>query len=119
MHVDAEDIPVSIDAAIPIGMLVNEIVTNALKHAFRGRSVGDIRVTFEIGDDGGAQLTVVDDGIGMPKEKADPAVSEGSGMRIIRSFVKQIRGTMTTRVEAGTTVSIRIPPGFDRRGTHA
>jgi len=119
LHVDAEDIPVSIDAAIPIGMLVNEIVTNALKHAFRGRSVGDIRVTFEIGDDGGAQLTVVDDGIGMPKEKADPAASEGSGMRIIRSFVKQIRGTMTTRVEAGTTVSIRIPPGFDRRGTHA
>jgi two-component sensor histidine kinase len=118
LHVDAADIPVTIDAAVPIGMLVNEIVTNSLKHAFRGRATGDIRVTFEVLESGGAQLTIADDGIGMPQEKADPGANDGTGMRIIRSFVKQIRGTMTIRVDDGTTVSIRIPPGFDRRGSH-
>jgi two-component sensor histidine kinase len=114
IHIETDDIPISIDAAIPIGMLVNEIVTNALKHAFRGRSTGDIWASFRVAPDGGAELAIKDNGIGLPQASLELSSANGSGSRIIQSFVKQVRGSMTIKVETGTTVTIQLPPGFEK-----
>lgn len=115
IDVEADDISVTIDVAIPLGMLVNEIVTNALKHAFHGRSEGDIQLRFTVGNDGTAVLVIADDGIGIPEGKREPKTEGGTGSRIIRSFVKQTRGAMSINVDRGTTVTIRFPKGFNRR----
>ena len=97
-------------------MLVNEIVTNSLKHAFHGRSAGSIQVRFTVGNDGTAVLAIADDGTGIPAKKLEPGSDGGTGSRIIRSFVKQVRGAMSIRGDRGTTVTIRFPKGFNRRG---
>jgi two-component sensor histidine kinase len=116
IHVDADDVPVDIDAAIPLGMLVNELVTNALKHAFDGRSDGEVGVLFKVESGGGAQLTVTDNGNGFTGTAHGASRLDGSGQRIVESFVKQIRGVMSIEVYAGTTVAIRFPSGFEGRG---
>ena len=117
--VDADDLPITIDAAIPLGMLVNETVTNALKHAFRGRPTGEILVRFKVEPDGGGELTIADNGIGIPEARLDPSSSGGSGSRIIRSFIRQIRGDLSIDVTAGTTFTIRVPRSLTERGRNA
>ncbi len=119
LRVDADDIPITIDAAIPLGMLVNEIVTNALKHAFPGRSAGEILVRFKVEPDGDAELTVADNGIGIPDAMLAPSNRGGSGSRIVRSFVRQIRGDLKIDVNAGTTFTIRVPQSLTERGRDA
>ena len=118
IDVNADDMPITIDAAIPLGMLVNEIVTNALKHAFRSRPSGRISVIFSGTPASGAQLVISDNGIGLPERSLEVTKNGTSGSRIIRSFVKQIRGAMHVDTEAGTTITIRIPRGFDQRGSY-
>jgi two-component system, sensor histidine kinase PdtaS len=74
--------------AIPLGFIVNELVTNAAKFAR-----GDINVRFETTARDGHILLVMDDGPGLPAE-FDPASSKGLGMRIVRALVKQIDGEL-------------------------
>jgi two-component sensor histidine kinase len=62
---DIEDINVSIDTAIPCGLLVDELVSNALKHAFRTGRRGTIAIALSLDSDGAISLKVCDNGIGV------------------------------------------------------
>ncbi|MEZ5961795.1 MAG: histidine kinase dimerization/phosphoacceptor domain -containing protein [Hyphomonadaceae bacterium] len=100
---DADDLTIDRDRAVTIGLLINELVTNAAKHAFRGRDRGAVDVQFRRNEDGW-RLIVADDGVGF-----DPAtVSKiGLGQRLVEAFVRQANGTLTTESNnTGTRVVV-------------
>ncbi len=97
------------DRAVSIGLIVNELVTNAAKHAFAGRETGRIEVRFE-STGPGWRLIVADDGIGMPESDA-PRRDGGLGQRLIDAFVRQARGRLATESGvAGTVVTVALEP---------
>ncbi len=96
--------PLSVDQAIPAGLIVNELVTNALEHAFPGEQSGTVAVAFHV-NNGEARLKVADDGHGV-----DTLDSEGRlGLRLVRGLTRQLRGTLTTDLDGGVAVSITFP----------
>ncbi|MDQ0249073.1 two-component sensor histidine kinase [Sphingomonas kyeonggiensis] len=86
------------DRAVSIGLIVNELVTNAAKHAFAGRHGGRIEVRFEAASPGW-RLVVRDDGVGMP-ETPRARKDGGLGQKLVDGFVRQARGK--ANVETGT-----------------
>ncbi|MET0307599.1 MAG: sensor histidine kinase [Sphingomonas sp.] len=96
------------DRAVSIGLVVNELVTNAVKHAFTGRDTGAIHVRFRRGDTGWL-LTVQDDGGGLPPVPRTKRSDGGLGQRLIDGFVRQAHGTVTTESGPnGTRVTVEL-----------
>ncbi|MDB6062349.1 MAG: histidine kinase [Verrucomicrobiaceae bacterium] len=103
---DAMDIPLSINKAIPCGLIVNELVTNSLKHAFVGRSRGSISISFiAIGDM--VELSVVDDGIGIA-EHIDLGLTGTLGLQLINLLAEQIGGKLEIKRANPTRFSLRF-----------
>jgi len=105
-----EPVAINIDYAVPLGLVVNEIVTNAVKHAFPGNHSGSIYLNVEQSQEGEIVLAIGDDGVGLP-EYIDVQNSTSFGMRIIiTSLVKmQLKGTLTVNRENGTRYLIKFP----------
>lgn len=109
----AEPLALKVDAAISIGLLVNEIVTNAIKHAFPDGRQGKIEVSFgRAGQD--MQLMIVDNGVGMRGD----AVGSGTGSLIVSTMASQIEGTVIRESEAGTRVTIGFPADINDKGNY-
>lgn len=89
VRVEAEPLELETAVAVPIGLIVNELVTNAFKYAFPKERGGAIDVTFRSIGSGETELTVSDNGIGCPTE-----VAEGLGSRLIKLLVTQLNGTL-------------------------
>ena len=92
-RVEGEDFPVNFDKAVPIALVVTEVVTNALKHAFNDDREG--LITIALPDAAGAQhcVEIIDNGGGLPVD-FDPNSETRLGMRIIHALAKQIGGTI-------------------------
>jgi two-component sensor histidine kinase len=104
--VDAVAVPR--DRAVSIGLIVNELVTNAAKHAFTGRAGGTITVGFRRRP-GGWTLIVSDDGVGMPATPAPAGPDHGLGSRLIPAFARQAGGTIATETgPEGTSVTMDL-----------
>lgn len=107
---DVDSAPVQRDHAVSIGLIVNELVTNAAKHAFEGRERGRIAVSWKRRPEGGWRLTVTDDGVGMPLGGKPARKDGGLGQRLIEAFAHQVGGTLTTDSDkAGTQVTMNVP----------
>jgi len=109
LAVRADPLDVGLDFAIPLGLLVTELVTNALKYAFPV-GVGKIEVRLSHAADGVLDLAVCDNGQGY--EPAALLDETGLGARIVRGLVGQLRGTMTIHQEGGTQCHITLPSPF-------
>jgi PAS domain S-box-containing protein len=95
---------VDADTAVPLGIVLTELITNAVKYAFPAPRSGTILVQARRSQPGWAELVVRDDGIGMS------SLREGSlGYGLVRSLVQQIRGEIDVRSDAGLTVTILFP----------
>lgn len=94
------------DKAIAVGLVVNELFTNAVKHAFKGRETGEIRVLLET-EPGELVVTVADDGVGMPEGET----REGSlGQGLLQSFAESAEGELEyPDTKQGTCVRLRLP----------
>ncbi len=99
----AEGILISADRASPLALATLELITNAVKHAFAERQAGTIQLTLVRLGDEEAQLTVDDDGIGIPDD-----TTRRSGTSLVDAFVAQVGGEMTREVEGGTRYLIRF-----------
>lgn len=99
---DVEEVVVDINSAIPLALASVELITNAIKHAFPGGR-GTVKVRLR-GSDGKAELTIEDDGIGMPEE-----IRRNSGLRLVRGFVNQVDGEIEVSVKGGTRYMIEFP----------
>ena len=103
---DVEEITTSADKAIPIAIIVNELVTNALKHAFDGREVGHVSVKGRM--NGQLKLTITDDGVGM--KNSSTTRRGGLGTKLVDSFARQLGARHeVVSTDTGTTHSFVIP----------
>lgn len=84
---------VSVDKAIPFGLAINELVTNAVKHGFQDRDAGNIRVALAC-EDGMIRAVVEDDGAGLP-EGFHPDAVRSLGMQLVVQLTRQLRGALT------------------------
>jgi len=106
VHVDVDETRFPLELAVPIGIVTNEIATNALKHAFAGRR-GTFRVTLATDSDGTTGvLSLSNDGAPMP-ETVDVQHPESLGLSLVTALVGQIGGELHIDRAAGTTFSIR------------
>ncbi len=106
IEVDAHPYSLSIDHAVALGIVVNELVTNAVKYAYPPPRQGWIRVRFQPMENG-ALLTVGDDGRGLPEDFA--GAGGALGARLVKSFVAQVGGELAIRHRPGATFEIRLP----------
>ncbi|WP_332992388.1 PAS domain S-box protein [Microcoleus sp. A006_D1] len=95
----------NIDTAVPCGLIINELVTNSLKYAFKGQNKGKIKIDFTLDNNKVCVLTVSDSGIGFPQD-LDYRNARTLGLRLVGSLVKQIRGKIELLETAGTTFQI-------------
>lgn len=91
LRINVPDLEIDIDTVIPCGLILNELISNALKYAFPDDREGEVVVSFEMGDDGLWELVVKDNGVGLP-EDFNPESSRSLGMSIIASLAKQLGG---------------------------
>jgi PAS domain S-box-containing protein len=106
LSVRAAPLKVGLDFAIPLGLLVTELVTNSMKHAFAGRS-GRIEVALEPTEPGQLMLRVADDGCGYDPATPGPRTSVGAS--IIEGLVRQLNGVLTVTAGRGTKSVVRLP----------
>jgi two-component sensor histidine kinase len=99
--------PFDVERAIPCALIVNELVSNAFKHAFPAGRAGEVVVALEIRGDQHV-LTVRDTGVGLPPH-TDPQSSDSLGLRLVGMLAKQIGGMLHLASEGGTTARIAFP----------
>lgn len=105
VHVDLDDPPINMAQALPLGFILTELVSNCLKHAFPRGEHGNIRVTFRKAANSNMVLSVSDDGVGLP-EHVKIETPETLGLRLVRTFVRQLEGDLAINRNGGTEVSI-------------
>ncbi len=108
LAIEVHGVKLSIDSAVPCGLLLNELISNCLKHAFRGREQGRILVELLPVNTGEILLSVSDDGIGLPPG-VEPQAGETFGMQLIADLVEQLHGSVQVNRDAGSTVRIVFP----------
>ena len=110
LKLDLDRTSLDINAAIPCGLILNELVLNALKHAFPGDRKGEITVGLHESEGGLIRLTVRDNGIGFP-EGIDIAHTDTLGLQIISLLTEQLDGRIEVRRNGGTvfTLSFKLP----------
>ena len=107
IKLSADRARVETDKAVAIGLVVNELVTNAAKYAYPGRGGGEVRVAFR-DEEGAYTLTVEDDGVGPPPIGAKPQGS-GLGAVIVAAMARTVRATVETlHAQPGTRVILRL-----------
>jgi two-component sensor histidine kinase len=109
IETDVESMIIDVDQAIPCGLIVNELVSNALRHAFHPKGGGTIRITFT-GDDGtgNGRLCICDDGVGMPEGALD--FRNGLGLTLVKALVSQLEGSVNFDYTRGTCICIKFIP---------
>jgi PAS domain S-box-containing protein len=103
---DIQMMNIGLDTAIICGLIVNELLTNSIKHAFTGRQSGCITIDFQFKGDQHI-LTVSDDGIALP-ENIGPGQSSSFGMQLIDVFIKQLNGSLEIGRQKGTKFLIQF-----------
>ncbi len=108
LHIDVEHIPMSIDTAIPCGLIINELVTNAYKHAFPGDREGKISIGLHQQDNNRITLTVADNGVGLPQDR-DIANSSSIGLQLVDILTRQLEASVNIEREKGARFIINFP----------
>jgi PAS domain S-box-containing protein len=113
-QVDVAPILLPLGVAMPCGLILNELVSNALKHAFPGGRGGEIYVSLSDIEAGQARLIVADNGIGLP-DGVDWRNSPSLGLQLVNTLVDQLEGSLTVQSAGGTRFEITFPiPASDR-----
>jgi two-component sensor histidine kinase len=105
LHLDVDEIYLNVDTAIPCGLMINELVTNAFKHAFPKGYAGEVVIRMQRGAGECYQLEVCDNGIGLP-EGLELDATETLGMQLVTILARQLRGTVRVERDQGTRFQI-------------
>ena len=97
-----------VDTAMSCALLINELLTNALKHAFIGRTLGRVRIGVDAEGAKAARITVADDGVGFPAS-LDFRQTSSFGMELVLTLATQLNGTVDLVVDRGSTFTVRFP----------
>ena len=109
LRVDIPEITIVSDIAVPMALLVTEVITNSMKHAFPDRRAGSIGVRLELDTrEGRAILTVSDDGVGPPAGGMTSTARPHLGHNLIQAFTRQIGGEVSVSGPPGMAVEVRF-----------
>ena len=108
LRTTVESVHLGIDAAVPLGLIINELVSNCLKYAYPPGLRGEVRVQLRPQDGERYLLSVADDGVGLPAG-FDPRTTETLGMQLVCALTDQLCGTIDLEAGTGTEFRIRFP----------
>jgi PAS domain S-box-containing protein len=114
LRVEADRVALSIDDTVPCGLIINELLSNSLKHAFPDGRGGEVRIAASVSPAGRITLEVCDNGIGLPDD-LDIHNTSTMGMRLVTGLAEnQLGGTIEVDRRAGTAFRISFHPGGRR-----
>jgi two-component sensor histidine kinase len=111
-----DDLELAVDRAIPCGLILNELITNALKHAFQDNRSGTIRVALTRAEGDRLRLSVDDDGVGLP-ERFDVDTAESVGLRIVSTLAQQLAAQLEVSGRSGASFRLTFPAERSRART--
>ncbi len=94
LAIDIPDIELGIDTAIPLGLLINETITNSLKYGIQDDAEGEIHIELKREDKDDYVLTIGDNGVGIA-ESVDPKTTKSLGLKLIHNLARQLKGSIT------------------------
>ena len=104
-RLDVEPIELDVTQAVPLGLIINEAITNAFKYAFPGGRPGTVSLSLQRLGETACALTIADDGVGLP-EQYDPSRSRSLGMTLMHGFSAQLGGELTISSREGLCISL-------------
>ena len=114
LELHVQDVSLNLDTAIPCGLLLNELISNSLKHAFPEQRSGEIRIDFSLNSQGLLTLQVKDNGVGLPAD-FNLVRSNSLGWRLVRALTRQLKGELQIHSDNGTRLEITFPKPKERR----
>ncbi|MGH1394566.1 MAG: histidine kinase dimerization/phosphoacceptor domain -containing protein, partial [Trichormus sp.] len=105
LNIETNNIKLTLDHAIPCGLMINELVSNSLKYAFSEQQQGNITISLEEVPENQLVLIVKDNGIGIP-ETLDWENTNSLGLRIVKNLTRQLKGNMILKRDRGTSFYI-------------
>lgn len=105
-----DEIPLGIDRAIPCGLVINELISNSLKHGFKDGRTGTIRVGLTMLDNGALRLSVQDNGIGLP-QGFDIHKIESMGLQLVRTLSEQLDARLVVSSDRGASFQLTFAGG--------
>ncbi len=105
INLSVEPVKFTIDKAIPLGLILNELISNAMKYAFTGRETGSVQVAFHSVPEGNYCLTVRDDGNGLKRDFSMESAA-GLGFKMVKALSKQLGGKFTFESAQGSSFSV-------------
>jgi PAS domain S-box-containing protein len=114
IHLDVAAVRLGIETAVPLGLIVNELLTNAYKHAYPGERRGEVGLRLAVLSDGRIEVVVGDRGVGLPSGMR-PAAVTSLGMRLVISLTEQLEGTFECGPNdghVGSRFAIRFQPAM-------
>jgi two-component sensor histidine kinase len=105
LQYDIQDIELDVDTMMPLGLIINELVSNALKYAFPDEMNGELSISMKRAGDTSCELVIKDTGVGLP-EDLDIKNTKSLGLMIVNSLVNQLRGTSEVSNRGGTEFRI-------------
>ena len=111
LHIDAPEIAMATDQAVPLALVVTEAISNAIKYAFPDGRSGHVRVSLTELGEGMGRLVLEDDGVGIPAGRAETetGVRDGLGIQLIRGFSRQLGAQLDVQEGAGTRYTLTFP----------
>jgi hypothetical protein len=108
LNIQVDNVSLDIETAIPCGLIINELVSNALKYAFPNNLTGEITVRLHQQNQSYLTLIVLDNGVGLP-ENFDTKKTKTLGITLVRGLVQQLKGTLEIKTLPGTEFKIHFP----------
>jgi two-component sensor histidine kinase len=109
-----DPVTVDLNTAVPLSLIANELIVNAIKHAYAGRSEGELRVELRTGEEH-HELCIADDGTGLPAG-VEPTTTPTLGMRIVRTLARQFSGEVhIDSSPAGTSARVQWPGSSEKK----
>ncbi len=107
LELDIDEVTLNIDTAIPCGLIINELISNALKYAFPNNRSGTVRVVLHSDNDNNLTMIVEDDGVGFPLD-CDFNKVKSLGFQLVNVLVKQLKGSFEIDQSRGSKFRIRF-----------
>jgi len=108
LRLDLDPVSLGLDAALPCGLIINELISNSLKHAFPPGQGGEIHVRLSASAGSTCELTVSDNGTGLPAD-SDLAIGPSSGLQLVAMLTEQLGGALEVQRNGGTQFRLRFP----------
>jgi two-component sensor histidine kinase len=109
IHPELDPVELELDDALPCGLLISEVITNSLKHAFPQGRVGEIRILLRRPSPATVSLAVSDNGAGLP-DNLDWTTTRSLGLRLVRALALQLRGSLDIHSGGGAHVELLFTP---------